>query len=116
MPEVIFSEEANRNLYVFIMGYRRPFVELYSDTGIWAEDEIIHDYIKSSEALYEQIRKTIVDKLNKKVVLGRKLDGKISELNFFISDRVVMIVYSEDRKSNIRLVESVFINRKPLIF
>ena len=116
MVEVNFTQQAYTDLYTFIVHYEDSFLELYSDSGIWAEDQIISNYRKSAESLYERIYENTLDKLSKETVLGRKEIGRALELSFYVGNRLIMVVYSEDKENNTRWVESIFINKKPIIF
>ncbi len=116
MPEVIFTQQAYTDLYLFIVHYKDSFVDLYSDSGIWSENEIIENYRKNAEGLYARIYETIMAKLSSRQVLGRIAVGKSSQLNFYVGSRLIMVIFSEGKEDNARWVESIFINRKPIIF
>lgn len=58
----------------------------------------------------------IEDKLCKKQVLGNKSFGPWNELDFYVDSRLIIVYYSQDLKNKTRLVESVAIDRKPIIF
>ena len=85
-------------------------------TGIWSEDEIIDGFIKSSRILYYKIRDTIVEKFNKELVLGRKTIGKMHELSFHVGSRLIIVLFSDDIVLGERRIESVFIDRRPIVF
>lgn len=116
MSSIRFTEKAIIDLQVFIRNYEESFLELYSDTGIWSEYEIKSNYIKSATELYERIRDNIIFKLGSKKVLGRKENELMTEIDFYVGSRLVMVLFSDDKGNNIRWIESIFIDRKPIIF
>ena len=111
-----FTEKAVIDLQIFIRNYEESFLELYSDTGIWSEAEIKDNYTKSATELYERIRDNIIFKLNNKKVLGRKENEFMAEIDFYIGSRLIMVLFVDDKENNVRWIESIFIDRKPIIF
>ncbi|MEI8174873.1 MAG: hypothetical protein WCG28_02900 [bacterium] len=63
-----------------------------------------------------QILQEIENKLGKKQVLGRKSLGLWHELNFYVGNRLIIVYYSQDLKNKFRFIESIAIDRKPIIF
>jgi len=116
MLNVRFRDKAIIDLQVFIRNYEESFLHLYNDSGIWSENTIKDIYIKSALELYERIRDNIVLKLSKKRVLGRKKHELMIEIDFYVGSRLVIVLFSDDRANNIRWIESIFIDRKPIIF
>ncbi|MEK7664348.1 MAG: hypothetical protein AAB340_02860 [Patescibacteria group bacterium] len=116
MLVVKFKERAIVDLQIFVRNYENSFLELYKDSGIWSEDEIKNIYIKSAEELYRKIRDGIVKRLKDEKVLGRKENSLMKEVSFFVGNRLIIVLFSDDKKANIRWVESIFIDRKPIIF
>lgn len=116
MPKVLLTEKARIELHVFIRNYEESFVELYTDSGIENEDEIIENFLQSGRSLYQKIRNTIAEKLSPKKVFGRKPIGDVNELSFFIGHRLIIVFFSDNSEANERWVESIFINKKPIIF
>lgn len=43
--KVIYTERALDSVEAYIMQYRAYFHEIYSDTGIWSEEEILKSYV-----------------------------------------------------------------------
>lgn len=111
-----FKSQALSELKSFIRHYEEAFYELYRDTGIWSENLIIQTYEENAKKLYLQILHEIESKLSKKKVLGYKFIGLWQELNFYVDNRLVIIYYSQDFKNQIRFIESISIDRKPIIF
>ena len=116
MLKLRFKSQALFGLKGFIRNYEEAFYELYNDTGIWSEDLIIQTYKESAQKLYLEILQEIQNKLGTKKVLGQKSLGLWQELNFYVGDRLVIVYYSQDLKNKIRFVESITIDRKPIIF
>ena len=116
MIKLRFKSRALSELKSFIRNYEEAFYELYSDTGIWSENLIIQTYQESARKLYLQILQEIENKLGKKKVLGSKSFSLWQELNFYIGNRLVIVYYSQDLKMKVRLIESIAIDRNPIIF
>lgn len=116
MIKLRFKPQALSELKSFIRHYEEAFYELYKDTGIWSEDWIILSYRESARKLYLQILEEIENRLNKKQVLGRKPFGIWQELDFYVDNRLIIVSYSQDLKGKTRFVESIAIDRKPIIF
>jgi len=96
--------------------YEEGFFVLYKDSGIWAEDAIIHHYHQSARKLSDKIFSEIEGRIKGKKVLGRKQMGRWQELFFYVDERLVIIYFFDDVENQIRWVESVGIDRKPIIF
>ena len=116
MIKLRFKSQALSELKSFIRHYEEAFYELYRDTGIWSENLILQTYQESAQKLYLQILQEIENKLGKKQVLGNKSLGLWQELNFYIGNRLVIVYYSQDLKNKVRFIESISIDRKPIIF
>lgn len=116
MLKVRFKSQALSELKSFIRNYEEAFYELYKDTGIWSEDLIIQIYKESARKLYLQILQEIENKLGKKQVLGCKSLGSWQEFYFYVGNRLIIIYYSQNLKNKTRIIESIAIDRKPIIF
>jgi len=116
MLEIRFSELAIAEMKRFIQLYEEGFFILYKDSGIWAVDAIIDNYRQSAKRINEKIFSEIEYKLKNKKVLGRKENNKWNELSFYVDERLIMVYFSEDKKNKIRWIESIGIDRKPIIF
>ena len=114
--ELRFRESALAHIRIFVAHYEEGFFELYSDSGIWNEDEIIRSVRKDAHALFDTLLDTIALRLSGKRVLGRKLSRRWHELRIRIGTRFVFVQYSEDLGEDIRWIESIAIDRKPIIF
>lgn len=116
MLEIRFSELALAEMKRFIQLYEEGFFILYKDSGIWAVDAIIEQYRQSAKQLNDKIFSEIEHKLKNKKVLGRKETNQWQELTFYVGDRLIVIYFTDDTRNSIRWVESVGIDRKPIIF
>lgn len=115
--ELRFRHAASAELESFVDRYRDAFRTLYSDTGLWNEDLIIAGYEQNTEQLYFTIRHTIAAHLTKRPVFGRKRAAEgWFEVHLSIESRHIVVLYSEDKKTSTRWVESISIGRKPIIF
>lgn len=95
---------------------KKRFFELYNDSGVWNEKLIIESYHESAKRLYSTILEETESRLKPNKVLGRKTVSDTQELFFHVGDRLVIVYYSEDLKHKARFVESISIDRKPIIF
>jgi hypothetical protein len=90
---------------------------LYSDTGIWSEDVILENVRASAKKLFSNVFDTVEKQLGFAKVLGRQsLKDGWHEYQFRVQGRLVIVHYSEDKASRLRWVESIFIDRKPILF
>ncbi|OGG62529.1 hypothetical protein A3C21_00155 [Candidatus Kaiserbacteria bacterium RIFCSPHIGHO2_02_FULL_59_21] len=115
--ELRFRESALADVRSFVFHYEEAFLELYSDTGLWSEDTILESVRSNAKQLFTDIYGAIEEHLERRVVLGRKTKRAAwYEFSFRVGSRLVIVHYSENRKHNIRWVESIAIDRKPIIF
>jgi len=112
-----YKSPARIDLQSFVDHYEEAFRELYRDSGLWNESNIIEGYQKSATRLYDSIADAIDARLTESRVLGRKrLARNWYEVDFHVGSRLVIVYYSEDRKAGVRWVEPITIDRKPIIF
>lgn len=116
MPTLLFSELAVSQIQKFIHLYEEGFFTLYKDSGLSAEQTIIENYQKTATELSDNIFHEIEVRLTRKNVLGRKEKNSWQEITFHVGDRLIIVYYSEYKESNTRLIESIGIDRKPIIF
>jgi hypothetical protein len=115
--ELRLRESAITDLKLYIANYANSFFELYQDSGLSNEGEIMTAARQNADNLYDLIFRNIAIRLSPNAELGRKKLPHIwEELNFYVGSRLVIVYYSEDRKMDTRWVESVSIDRKPIIF
>ena len=115
--ELRFRESAVVDVRTFVTSYIEGFFELYSDTGIWSEDAILQNVFSNGEKLFRDLYDAIEMQLSGSRVLGRKkLDRGWYECRFRSGTRLIIVYYSEDKKARIRWIESMHIERKPIIF
>ncbi|PIR83578.1 hypothetical protein COU18_02745 [Candidatus Kaiserbacteria bacterium CG10_big_fil_rev_8_21_14_0_10_51_14] len=115
--ELQYRNAARIDLQSFVDRYEEAFRELYRDSGLWNETNIIEGYRKNALILYDAIADAVDTRLATVKVLGRKyLTHNWYEVDFYVGTRLVIVHYSEDRKQDTRWVESVSIDRKPIIF
>ena len=115
--ELRYKDSAQVDLQSFVDRYEEAVRELYRDSGLWNESSIIEGYERSAARLYDGIADAIDARLAMSKVLGRKhLAPSWYEIDFYVGSRLVIVYYSEDRKANIRWVESISVDRKPIIF
>ena len=114
--KLLFRDSALADLRSFVQHYENAFFELYRDSGIWSEEAILENLRHSVSKLFDDIFRQIEAQLTRSRVLGRKeLRHGWHELCFHVGTRLVIVYYSEEGKGT-RWVESVSIDRKPIIF
>ncbi len=104
------------NAIYLLHGKEEAFFELYRDSGLATEAQIIESYRQSAKKLSEQIFIEIEKHLSEKTVLGRKESNKWHELTFYVWGRLITVYYTTHDKSASRIVETIGIERKPIIF
>ena len=115
--ELRYKNAATVDLENFVNRYREAFRVLYSDTGLWNENLIIAGYERSAMHLHDEIDGAIRLRLSGRTIIGRKqVTGDWFAATVSVGTRQVFVLYSEDRNQNIRWVESISIDRKPIIF
>ena len=115
--ELRFKESAFADVNSFVFHYEEAFLELYRDSGLWSEEIILESVRGNARQLFAEIYDAIEKYLGRFRVLGRKgtRDGWY-ELSFRVGSRLVIVYYSEAKKENVRWVESISIDKKPIIF
>lgn len=116
MYNIRFSQQAERELFSFINNYETAFFELYRDTGLWNEKLIIQGYRDSALRLLNQIILTTQHRLQPTTVIGRQKQQGYFSLSFHVGSRLISIFYEEEKSVKTRIVISISIDRKPLIF
>ncbi|MBI4257112.1 hypothetical protein HY626_03610 [Candidatus Uhrbacteria bacterium] len=116
MFNVYYSESAILTVKGFIRAYEEAFFELYRDSGLVTEQKIIENYRLSAKKLSEQIFSEIEKHLGVKRVLGRKEHKPWHhELTFYVGSRLITVFYTTDEDDS-KIIESIGIERKPIIF
>lgn len=116
MLKVYYSESAISTVKGFIRAYEEAFFELYRDSGLVTERVIIENYRLSARKLSEQIFFEIEKHLSTTQVLGRKEHQQWYELTFYVGGRLITVYYTTDDAAGLRTVETIGIERKPIIF
>ena len=116
MHKIFYSVSAVASVKGFIRAYEEAFFELYRDSGLVTAQIIIENYRLSARKLSEEIFFEIEKHLNKPRVLGRKEHKGWSELSLYIRGRLITVYYTSDSKNGQRTVETIGIERKPIIF
>jgi len=112
-----YRNAARIELESFVNHYKEGFRTLYSGTGLWNEDMIIASYEHRAMELYDTIDDTICARLNGRTVIGRKqMTDNWFAVTVSAGARQIFVLYSEEKKASIRWIESVSVDRKPIIF
>ena len=115
--ELRFRESAKADIASFVQHYEEGFFELYRDTGLWSEEIILDGVRANAEKLFNDLYNALELQLAHTPILGRrKLKKQWLEHRFFVGSRLIVAYYSEDKDVDIRWIESISIDRKPIIF
>ena len=116
MLNLYYREAAISAITGFIRAYEEAFFELYQDSGLVTERVILENYRLSAKKLSKQIFLEIEKHLVKKAVLGRKESEHWHELTFYTGSRLITVYYTTDKIDGSRTVQTIGIERKPIIF
>ena len=114
--KVYFTDKAIADIQNFIRASEEAFAILFTDSGIWAEEMIIQSYLATTQEFKKKLFLEIARQLEPAKVLGRRDLGEWKQLVFHAGTRLIIVYYSENLKRSIRQIETVGIDRKPLIF
>ena len=114
--ELRYRSTALDDFDAYVRWYEKVYLDLYSDTGLKDELKIIQEHKDRAAHLKVEILRAVHDHLVEEPVLGRKKRGKLHELCFFVEGRFVVVYYRDVLKMRVRWIESVSIDRKPIIF
>ncbi|HAU65733.1 MAG: hypothetical protein UT30_C0007G0014 [Candidatus Uhrbacteria bacterium GW2011_GWF2_39_13] len=116
MFKIYYREAVISAITSFIRAYEEAFFELYRDSGLVTEQQIIENYRRSAQKLNEQIFSEIENYLSVRHVLGRKEHRQWHEFTFYVGSRLVTVYYTTEDAEALRIVEMIGIERKPIIF
>ncbi len=68
---IYYTEWVIDVLEKYMIRYREYYHELYSDTGIWSEEQIKNSYTQEAKNRKQEIRSLIEQRLDEDEVLGR---------------------------------------------
>ena len=91
MYNVVFDPLAYIWIDRYIVEYTRYYENLYSDTGIWSEDEIIDSYCREGYARYDEIVDTITHTLENDIISYMK-----NETLLRWRTRVIIVKFSDE--------------------
>jgi hypothetical protein len=104
MPKIILSPGSQSSIIRYLQLYRNYFTELYTDTGIFSEDQILQYYEEQATQREREILKCIQEKLTPIHVFGKTPQNSI-----LVHWRSKVIIISWTDLGDIRTVESVII-------
>lgn len=107
MWQVRFRPQVSNYLESYIDKYQEVFFELYKDSGLWCEKELIKYYQKRASFLHQKLVDAINDRLKDDLVAGRNIKSNSIVLN--VLHRRIMLKYTE-AKDLTRWVESISIH------
>src|SRR3989344_9127187 len=67
-----YRDQAQFELQSFVDAYKTLFREIYLDSGLWNEKQIIEGYAANAHKIYDNITKTIDTHLSESRVTGRR--------------------------------------------
>lgn len=100
MPKVVFDTIALDGINRYIERYTLYFEELYSDTGVWNEQEIIKSYKKEGYARYDSILDTIESALSAEIISYTK-----SETYIRWKSKIIIVSFRDI--DDLRIVEKI---------
>ncbi|MDA9129140.1 hypothetical protein N9J72_01540 [Candidatus Gracilibacteria bacterium] len=113
MYKVVFNITSVKQLESFIFKYKKTFLDIYDDTGLFNEKIIRDNYIEVGDRLYGFIRERAVKILSDDTVLGTKdLDGKGKALFYSIRNYSIYLEYSENKILKERTVKNFIFYKK----
>lgn len=110
--ELRYKRGALDEFEAYLRWYEEVFTDLFFDTGIKDELRIIQEHKDRAVHLKVEIIRAVHDALSADPVIGRKKKGKFYELGFFVERRFVLVCYNDDRKNNIRWIESLLLGSR----
>ena len=107
------SDKSLTQLKSFISSYKRLFLNIYTDTGIFDESIILKNYTKLSRNLDRDIRDWAKNILLWKIILWRqKIDEITDSISFSVWNYLVVIHYTEDSKLQEREITNISFYKK----
>ena len=100
MPKVIFENTALEGINQYIERYTLYFEELYSDTGLWWEREIIENYKKEGYARYDAIIDMIESTVSNDIVSYTQ-----SETHIRWKSKILLVQFRD--KEDVRIIEKI---------
>ncbi|MDP2103288.1 MAG: hypothetical protein Q8K26_00010 [Candidatus Gracilibacteria bacterium] len=98
MYRVQYSEEVRTSIKEYSRRYREYFEELYSDTGIWSEEQILDQYRKEALQRRAEIIALLDDRLSVDVVLGRTPQNTAI---FLWRSKIILVSWQDYRSDRI---------------
>lgn len=77
MRSIRYTADALERINEYSRRYREHFEELFSDTGIWSETQIVAHYREESLRRRQEIFETVEHRLGQDAVLGATTDGTV---------------------------------------
>lgn len=112
MWKLCIESSADDDLVKYFSLYRDYFIDMFSDTGLWNEDEICAGYEALGYDIIRNIRVWIEERLWSDIVLGYKQWEQGRTVIILANKRYVRITYREDDFEKIRSVVHLEIWRK----
>jgi len=106
MYKVFFGKETSQYILNYFENYRKYYENLYEDSWIWSENQIIKSYIDESLNRHNELKNVIIYTLQNDNILWRKND------NFTIirwRTKYLFIYYEEDSNIKERFVLNITI-------
>lgn len=101
MYKIEYSLKVQEYLFEYFEYYRKYYEELYSDTWLWNEEQIIDWYVREAKNRKEEIIKLIEKNFSENEILWKSLENTI-----FLRWRTkyIFIEWKENKKSKIRYI------------
>lgn len=106
MFKIEYSEEFIKKIDIFIRSYKNIFISLFKWSWLVAEEEIIKNYIKTSQILRSNIFKAIEETATRDIVFGRSYwENETMYFRCKINTFRIFVYFYE--KENTRFIEDI---------
>lgn len=112
MYKIQIKKIAESKLYQFITWYKKLFINLYSDTWLGNENEIIENYINTWNELNSLIYKRIKSIFQEDLILYKSLRNKKRYVIIDINRYRLFIYYRENKRLKERYIDDLEIYKK----
>lgn len=111
MYRIEYSKNCLLKIELFINSYRNIFSKLFQDSGLIAEEEIVKNYIKTSQILRKKIFDNIETTAIEEKIFGRCItEDPKKHFTYNINSFKIFVYFSENQ--NIRKIEDIEFFRK----
>ncbi|PID84282.1 hypothetical protein CSB09_01755 [Candidatus Gracilibacteria bacterium] len=100
MKKIVFKQKAIDRVELYILYYKKYFQDLYKDTGIWAEEEILEEYEKEAQSRQLSLTNIIENTLQNTVI---SFPGNTAKIRW--KTKILTVKFRDN--DDIRIVEEI---------